>query len=167
MELEQAPSGIPNRWKVWKNGESDQITELTHDSLDSEKPVISSFKGSHILVAEDNATNQFIITQFLESFGCHVTMASNGKDILDKIHEKSYDLILMDCQMPVMDGFEASRAIVNLEKSGKIKNIPIVALTANAIKGDREKCLAAGMSDYLSKPIHKADLEKALIKWVK
>jgi signal transduction histidine kinase/CheY-like chemotaxis protein/CHASE3 domain sensor protein len=110
-----------------------------------------------ILVAEDNPTNQLIATKILEKFGHSATVVTNGKEAIGAIHNGKFDLILMDCQMPEVDGYEATR-LIRAGKAGKSSNIPIIAMTANALTGDREKCIEAGMTDYISKPIKPKDL---------
>ena len=95
-----------------------------------------------------------------------MTVAVNGKVAVEAVGQQPFDLILMDCEMPEMNGFEASAAIVGMKAKSLIPDIPIVALTAYAMKGDREKCLAAGMNDYLTKPVRKADLRKMLEMWI-
>ncbi len=120
----------------------------------------------HVLVAEDNATNQEVISSILRKYGCRVSLVSNGREAVLGITEKDYDLIFMDCQMPVMDGYEATGVIRQKEgENGGESHIPIIALTANALEGDREKCLAAGMDDYLSKPFKKNDILTLLEIW--
>ncbi|WP_167496482.1 response regulator [Desulfopila sp. IMCC35006] len=117
----------------------------------------------HILVAEDNETNQEVILCMLQSLGCRVKLCANGQEAVDAASEKEYDLIFMDCQMPVMDGYQASNFIRHMEKrKGQGRHIPIIALTGNALKGDKEKCLSAGMDDYMSKPFKKDDMLKML-----
>jgi signal transduction histidine kinase/CheY-like chemotaxis protein/HPt (histidine-containing phosphotransfer) domain-containing protein len=116
-----------------------------------------------ILVAEDNATNQFVIRELLEQIGCKVEIANNGEEAVEKVQAKPFDLVFMDCQMPVMDGYEATREI---RKRGLFK-LPVIALTANAISGDREKCLAAGMDDYLTKPASQQKLARILQENIK
>ncbi len=119
--------------------------------------------GVRILLAEDNAVNRFVASELLGSAGCQCTMVVNGREALDTAMRESHDVILMDCQMPELDGFEATRAIrAAEEKAGDGRHRPIIALTANAIKGDRELCLAAGMDDYVTKPIEPADLFAAI-----
>ena len=117
-----------------------------------------------VLVAEDNAVNQKLIVRLLEKRGHRVTVAGNGREAVDAAARASFDLVLMDMQMPEMDGFEATAMIrVGERRSGA--HLPIVALTAHAMKGDREKCLAAGMDDYLSKPIQPGELEEVLARF--
>jgi CheY-like chemotaxis protein len=123
--------------------------------------------GTHILLAEDNRVNREITTEMLEGFGCKVSTAQTGVETVELARKERFDLIFMDCQMPVMDGFEATRHIVELKARGEIAPVPIIALTANAMKGDRERCLEEGMDDYLSKPMRKASLEAILLKWLR
>ena len=115
-----------------------------------------------VLVAEDNATSQKVIVMRLTRLGCVVDVANDGLEAVGAASTTAYDLILMDCQMPVMDGFEATRAI--RERGGR--RVPVVALTANAMEGERERCLDAGMDDYLAKPMRPADLVAKLHQWL-
>ncbi len=122
---------------------------------------------ARVLLAEDTIVNQEVATIMLESIGCNVTLAENGCEALTACQQGGHDLVLMDCQMPEMDGYQATAAIREFEQSQAVdKSIPIIALTANAVDGDREKCLAAGMDDYLSKPFTLADLASMLAKWL-
>jgi CheY-like chemotaxis protein len=114
-------------------------------------------RGLRILLAEDNHVNQILAARLLEKRGHHVEVASDGREALEKLKTADFDLVLMDVQMPVMGGFEAAAAVREMEK-GTGKHIPIVALTAHAVKGDRERCLAAGMDGYVGKPIHPEEL---------
>ena len=120
----------------------------------------------HILLAEDNKMNQKVAVNMLQKLGHTITIAENGKEAVDRFMEKEFDLILMDGQMPVLDGLEATRAIREYEKkSSRSKNhILIIALTANAMKGDRERFLDSGMDDYITKPIKRKDLDDAIIR---
>ncbi len=124
-----------------------------------------SFRGLDILVAEDNAVNQKLITKVLESMGHQVTVVDNGASAVSAVETQRFDLVLMDVQMPVMDGLSATAAIREREKS-RGGRLPIVALTANALKGDRERCLEAGMNDFLTKPIRKEALAEVLGQWM-
>src|SRR6185503_17635855 len=105
----------------------------------------------HVLLAEDNAVNQEVILAMLESFGLTVEVAEDGEADLEKLGAGAYDLVLMDCQMPKKDGLEATMDLRRREQSAASGRMPVIALTANAMEGDRERCLAAGMDDYLSK----------------
>lgn len=115
-----------------------------------------------VLIAEDNSINQAVATAHLKSLGCSVDVACNGAQAIDKITQTAYDLVLMDCHMPEMSGYEATTQI---RKIKNLKNVPIIALTANALKGEKEKCIGLGMSDFLSKPFSCTDLIEILKKW--
>ena len=117
-----------------------------------------------VLVAEDNETNQAVVNSMLKKLGCRVSIASNGREGVDAVSTSSYDLIFMDCQMPVMDGYEATRQI---RKQEKFKEMPVIAMTANAMKGDKEKVLAAGMNDHIPKPFKIDTMYATLAKWIK
>ncbi|WP_240192106.1 response regulator [Desulforhopalus vacuolatus] len=120
----------------------------------------------HVLIAEDNLINQNVTAAMLRIFGCRVDIVSNGSEAVEAVSKTPYDLVFMDCQMPVLDGYQATAAIRKFEKeNGVEKNIPIIALTANALKGDRKKCLTAGMDDYLSKPFLKSQILALLKVW--
>jgi len=113
-----------------------------------------------ILVVEDNGVNQRVALRTLENMGCLVELASDGAKAVEMVKVQSYDLIFMDCQMPIMDGYEATGEIRRRESGGK--HVPIVAMTASSMQGDREQCLEAGMDDYVSKPINRAEVLAAL-----
>ncbi len=117
-----------------------------------------------VLVAEDNRTNQLMITQMLEMMGCELDIASNGREAIEALDEKKYDIVLMDCMMPEMNGYEATENIRSQEKDDE--HITIIALTANALPEDKKKCIDTGMDDYLTKPMQKSDLQKILSKWL-
>ncbi len=120
-----------------------------------------------VLLAEDNVVNAKLAVRLLERLGCRVDVASNGHEALKMVQSIPFDLVFMDCQMPEMDGFEATRAIRAWERASRIEpspatRLPIVALTANAMQGDRERCLEAGMDDYITKPLARTDLQRVL-----
>ncbi len=120
-----------------------------------------------VLLVEDHPVNQAMALEMLKLLGLKADLAETGVDALAKLAEKNYDLVLMDCQMPEMDGYQATAAIRKTETSGDVKShIPIIALTANALDGDRNRCLAAGMDDYLSKPFNKQQLYELLEGWI-
>ncbi|QDS91534.1 Sensor histidine kinase RcsC [Roseimaritima multifibrata] len=119
----------------------------------------------HALIAEDNHINQLYIAELMKYLGCTCDVVENGDEALNALQKNRYDLILMDCQMPEMDGFTATREIRRLQSVGELpEQLPIIALTANALKGDRERCLDAGMDDYLTKPLLAAQLQAMLEK---
>jgi CheY-like chemotaxis protein len=120
-------------------------------------PIATATESLRILVAEDNMVNQALIRRLMEKAGHSVKLANNGIEVLEAVAESSYDLIFMDIQMPDMDGFTATAAIREQERSSG-RRVPIIAMTAHAMKGDSEKCLAAGMDGYVSKPIDRARL---------
>ncbi len=120
--------------------------------------------GGRVLVAEDNAVNQRLALTILEKLGYDADLATNGREALERAESGDYLAVLMDCQMPEMDGFEATQRIRELDAPRG--TVPIIAMTANALEGDRERCIAAGMNDYISKPVRIADLESVLERWV-
>ncbi len=126
--------------------------------------VTSKFPGKKILIAEDYFVNQEVTQDILELMEFTVDVAENGREALEKYEQSSYDAILMDVQMPEMDGYQTTAEIRKKEQNGR--RTPIIALTANAMSGDREKCLEAGMDDYLSKPIEATKLEEILKKYI-
>ena len=124
-----------------------------------------SMRITSVLLAEDNKINQRISKSFLEKCNACVTVVENGQEAIDALAEQSYDALFLDCQMPILDGFQtAIRIRQNEEQHGKSR-LPIIAMTANALQDDRERCLQAGMDDYLSKPVKVEDLKAMLLRW--
>jgi CheY-like chemotaxis protein len=117
--------------------------------------------GLRVLVAEDNPVNQKVAGKILEKLGCEVVVVSDGKQAVDAVFEKPFDLVLMDVQMPVLDGLQATRDIRAREKNTG-RRTRIVALTANAMQGDEDRCIAAGMDGYLTKPLRAEKLQEAV-----
>ena len=138
------------------------IPLITRYSLHDAREPASSLR---VLLAEDNPVNQRLASRLLEKRGHSVVVAGNGVEALEAVAKESFDLVFMDVQMPVMDGFEATMAIRKREEPGGMR-LPVVALTAHAMKGDREKCLAAGMDGYLTKPIRPQELDEVLGKYL-
>ncbi|MDF1666965.1 MAG: response regulator, partial [Planctomycetota bacterium] len=145
--------------------ESQKSLDDSPGSLETRlKKLRDSVPHLEVLLAEDNHINQRVAVHMLEGIGQKVTIADNGRIALEKLDEKTFDLIFMDCRMPELDGYETTRQIRRHDVHSKI---PIIAMTANATTKDRERCLSAGMDDYLSKPVIQADLVQILQKWTK
>lgn len=165
----ELPMMLASVWQAHGQGDtSELITRHNLNSKDRAAPQQApSLKGAQILLAEDNPVNRMVATKSLERYGCRVTPAGNGIEAVEQIKARKFDLVLMDCRMPEMDGFEATRAIRVLEKDEGKQHTPIVACTANAMAKDEAQCLEAGMDDFLSKPIQRDELEEKLQKWLK
>jgi signal transduction histidine kinase/CheY-like chemotaxis protein len=142
------------------SAEQTSTESLEHAS----RPQNVAVRRGHVLIVEDNPTNQKVAALILSKAGLRVDVAGNGREAVDAFRSRKYDLVLMDCQMPEVDGFEATVIIRGLESPGY--RVPIVALTANVMKGEREKCLDAGMDDYLAKPIRAESLLRKLDQWL-
>ncbi len=153
-----------------ENGDNFSTIDTLH--VMSESQTVSPWpEKTRLLLVEDNMTNQIVANGILENFGLQADIAGNGEECLIALRKalksKPYTLVLMDCQMPVLDGYGAAEAIREGKAGEANRTIPIVAMTANAMKGDKEHCITSGMDDYLSKPIHPDALEKMLLKWLK
>lgn len=144
-------------------GEEIILTTRASIQITGKSEALKPIKGASILLVEDNAINQQVATELLEQAGFVVTIANNGKEGVQAVTKSEFDLVLMDIQMPELDGHEATQII---RKEPRLDSLPIVALTAHAMAGEREKCLNSGMNDYLSKPIRTEDLYAVLIKWI-
>lgn len=154
---------LPMSTKQIQSASNTSTTESNYSGAVKSSPK----PGAAILVVEDDRVNQQVLERMLNNLGYTADILPNGKAALTIITDFSYDAILMDCQMPVMDGFEATKEIRKMEAAGILrKRTPIIAITANAMTGDKEKCLAAEMDDYLSKPVRLASLEKLLNKYI-
>jgi PAS domain S-box-containing protein len=138
------------------------IREDLKIDIDTEK-----LKNSKILLAEDNIINQKVAMAYLSQLGCQADLAKNGEQVLQLIQHKDYDIILMDCQMPILDGYGTTQAIRQLEANAQpAKHVTIIAMTANAFTEDRDRCLEVGMDDFLSKPIRRQQLKETIEHWL-
>lgn len=146
--------------------ESAEITSQSRSnhSKSTIEPILTQVFDGRILVAEDNQINQLVIARMLDKYNLKYQLVANGLEVVDALTKTSFDLILMDCQMPDMDGYQATRHI-RMSNNAQ-KNIPIIALTANAIRGDENKCFEYGMNDYLTKPIDRLKLFQVLSKYL-
>jgi len=143
---------------------TDEAVEAVEQSVTEKKPLQLNAK---ILLVEDNQINQMVAMKMLQKIGLKAVLANNGVEALAILSEQSFDLVLMDCQMPEMDGFDATTKIRKLDiKTRHEKPLPVVAMTANVMSGDRERCLEVGMDDYIGKPVQREKLESVLRKWL-
>jgi CheY-like chemotaxis protein/HPt (histidine-containing phosphotransfer) domain-containing protein len=155
------------------------VTIMTRQSIQEKKktPIEAAFEEGYfkILLAEDNVTNQLVARTMLQKLGLSTDTVNNGQEAIEQLCRRPYDLLFMDVQMPVLDGLEATRKIRQLEQDNQLAehviasqnaHLPIIAMTANAMDGDREECQAAGMDDYVSKPISSEALHEVLQKWL-
>ena len=140
------------------SGREDRETEVETSAIDWGRRA-----KIRVLLAEDNAVNQKVAVKIVEGLGYRVDFVANGLEVISAMKSVPYDIILMDCQMPEMDGFQAARRVRSMEGAGR--RTPIIALTANAMKGDRDRCLEAGMDDYVTKPVNRQVLERVLARW--
>ncbi len=147
--------------------ETAAVEELAAALAAAEAPAGDIDLRGNVLLVEDNQTNQLLATRMLEKLGLRVDVAEDGGKALARLRAFDYDLVLMDCQMPGLDGFEAT-AQLRLGAAGETaRHVAVVAMTANALVGDRERCLASGMDDYLAKPVRIADLQATVRRWLR
>jgi CheY-like chemotaxis protein len=128
-------------------------------------PAASEARPESVLLVEDNEINQRVATRLLQRLGLQSAIASNGSEALEALEKAHYDLVLMDLQMPVMDGFEAAIEIRRREQATGV-HVPIIAITANALPADREACFAAGMDDHVAKPVTLSELRRVVDRWL-
>jgi len=143
--------------------EAPQVEAVARAKRSTEED-LGMIRAAKVLLVEDNEINQQVAQEILEKAGLVVSIASNGKEAVEKVKAEAYDAVLMDIQMPVMGGFEAT---LEIRKDGRFKDLPIIAMTAHAMAGDREKSLEAGMNDHVTKPIDPEELFSALVRWIK
>ncbi|NRB78004.1 MAG: response regulator [Saccharospirillaceae bacterium] len=150
---------------VHLDNKEDNLENTTNSELQAiNNQKLPQFKAS-VLLVEDNFTNQMVAQCMLEEFGIFPDLAVNGKEAIDELEHKNFDLIFMDCQMPVMDGYDTTRYIRNSQSMIYNPTVPIIAMTANTMRGDRERCITAGMSDFIPKPVDKEVLMQVLVTW--
>ncbi|MDQ1363363.1 MAG: hypothetical protein QG652_1224, partial [Pseudomonadota bacterium] len=143
-----------------------QGVELAPDTQSQAAGAEAVLQG-HVLLVEDNPVNQIVAKKMLEKIGISFEVANNGQEAVDRLQQTHhFDLVLMDCQMPLMDGYAATGEIRKREQQETLAHLTVIAMTANAMEGDRAKCIEAGMDDYVSKPVKQAELQSMLQKWL-
>ncbi|MCU7827939.1 MAG: response regulator [Candidatus Thiodiazotropha sp. (ex Myrtea sp. 'scaly one' KF741663)] len=144
-----------------------EVPESEDGSMVQDEPPVQHTKlVGRVLVVEDNPVNQAVVKKMLEKAGLSLVTANDGVEAMEILRGEQFDVVLMDCQMPRMDGYEATEAIREREIQQGLMRLPVIAMTANAMAGDRERCLAVGMDDYLSKPVKPSQLENMLRQWL-
>jgi len=144
-----------------------EIADIVMEETQRAVVEINETLVGHVLLVEDNPVNQIVATKMLEKAGLTFEVANNGEQAMQRLSaEHNFDLVLMDCQMPVMDGYEAAQALRKKEQENALDRLPVIAMTANAMEGDKEKCFAAGMDDYVSKPVNQQALKETLARWL-
>ena len=128
------------------------------------QPLLRDAKGKYVMIFEDNPVNQKVLNNLVETWGCKTFLAENGQMAVEILETKQVDLVSMDCQMPVMDGFEATRRIRNMLNGNQ--RVPIMAVTANAMSADEARCYEAGMNGFLPKPINRQIIDRCLNRWL-
>ncbi len=152
------------RFKIGRNDNTGTADFPLDDNRKKTTESTKRLQGARVLLVEDNDINQELVMELLRSEGIEVKTADDGRQALDLLEQERFDGVLMDCQMPVMDGYEATRRI---RRQAKWKDLPIIAMTANAMKGDREKVLAAGMNDHIAKPVKPTTMFATMARWIK
>ncbi|MCK4833741.1 MAG: response regulator, partial [Gammaproteobacteria bacterium] len=151
-------------WFTASFDRTDQVAEVIEQSVEESVPLQLNAK---VLLVEDNPINQMVAKKMLQKVGLKAVLANHGVEALKLLGEQSFDLVLMDCQMPEMDGFDATREIRKLDiRTLDGEPLPVIAMTANVMSGDRERCLDVGMDDYIGKPVRRDHLDAVLRKWL-
>ena len=140
-------------------------TASTTEEPDATMPEVSDGRRARVLVAEDNEVNQIVAEGILKALGYDCDVAADGVETLEALERTAYAAVLMDCQMPVMDGYDATRELRRREAEQGLPRLPVIAMTASVTEGERERCEAAGMDDFVPKPITPSDLGSALERW--
>lgn len=161
--VESTPGEGTTFWFYVRMSKSIDYQPPSQKKKEKNKPIATDKK---ILLVEDNLTNRLVATTVFELFGLHAKEAIHGRDALDILSKEQFDLVFMDMQMPILDGLDTTREIRRSKETAINASVPIVAMTANAMTGDREKCLEVGMNDYIAKPIQPDDVERILHKWL-
>lgn len=152
--------------RTWQRKEN--MSYSVDEPVEKESEPLQTFDGLKVLVAEDNPTNKFLLEKVLQNIGCVPTFVPDGEKAVRAAAEYPFDVIFLDCQMPIMDGYEAAEHLIELKESGHLNpSIPVIALTANVMAEDVARCKEAGMDDHLAKPLYENDMRQMLAKWVK
>lgn len=167
--VESEPGKGSTFWFTMMLDLSDKESVDKFEKVEKKNDLIQVHKQNvRVLMAEDNRINAEFAKEMLEKIGCEVITARHGREAYEILkNDRNFNFVFMDCQMPIMDGFEATKLVRQYEHEHNKKHIPIIALTANAMKGDRERCLQSGMDDYLSKPVRQQDFSNMISKWLK
>ena len=159
---------LDSKTQITKGTEPEKSVPKKVDISDSTKSPAKADSLSQAplraLVVDDNLVNQKLSSKFLQKLGCEILVVDNGQKAVHQVTESNFDIVFMDCQMPVMDGYEATKSIRALGDTSR-NQIPVIAMTANVMEGDRQRCLAAGMNDYITKPFKSGDFQQMLEKW--
>ncbi len=150
-------------WFTARLGKGSMEPAAAQEASSEPSTTLEAVRGAHVLVVEDSKTNQIVARGMLKEYGVVIDIADNGRIGVEKVRAGNYDLVLMDMQMPEMDGLAATRAI---RADPRFAQLPIVAMTANAMANERDQCLAAGMNDHLAKPIKATALAAVLTRWI-
>jgi signal transduction histidine kinase/DNA-binding response OmpR family regulator/HPt (histidine-containing phosphotransfer) domain-containing protein len=157
---------LPDDHLSWQDKHGGTLDSEPEETNNTTPKAMSTKLAGRVLVVEDNPVNQAVVKKMLEKSGLAPVTANDGSEAMNVLHDEQFDVVLMDCQMPKMDGYEATQAIREREKKQGLMRTPVIAMTANAMAGDRERCLASGMDDYLPKPVKPAQLVNMLRHWL-